>query len=342
MAEAAEAFMQRYAVPGLSVAVGHSGRLVYQDAFGWSDRAASEPATPAHLFRIASISKSITSVAAFMLIEEGRLSLSDRVFGRSAVLGTDYGQQPYPAMVEEVTIEHLLTHTCGGWSNQDRDPMFNNKQMNHAQLIDWTLRNRPLENPPGRAYAYSNFGYCLLGRVIERITRRPYADYVGDAVLRRCGITDMAIAGNTLAQRRRGEVKYYGQNGEDPYGMNVARMDSHGGWVASPASLVQFAMHVGGFAKPVSIIKPATIAAMTTSSPLNANYARGWRVNRSNNWWHTGSLPGTCTIMVRVHTGFCWAAVANSRDTVAAKSLMPHDLDRLLWTMVRKVKSWRA
>jgi len=220
--------------------------------------------------------------------------------------------------------------------------MLNNKQMNHAQLIDWTLRNRPLENPPGRAYAYSNFGYCLLGRVIERITRRPYADYVGDAELGRCGITDMAIAGNILTQRRRGEVKYYGQNGEDPYGMNVTRMDSHGGWVASPASLVQFAMHVGGFAKPVSIIKPATIATMTTSSGLNANYARGWRVNRANNWWHTGSLPGTCTIMVRVHTGFCWAAVANSRDTVATKSRMPHDLDRLLWTMVRKVKSWRA
>src|SRR5262245_30699656 len=155
MVEAAMAFMQRYAVPGFSVAVGHSGRLIYQDAFGWADREAREAATPAHLFRIASISKSITSVSVFTLIEEGRLSLSDRVFGRGGVLGAEYGQPSYPAMVEEITIEHLLTHTGGGWSNQDHDPMFNNRQMNHAQLIDWTLRNRPLENPPGRVYAYS-------------------------------------------------------------------------------------------------------------------------------------------------------------------------------------------
>src|SRR5262245_9553752 len=75
MADAANAFRQRYAVPGFSVAVGHSGRLIYQDSFGWADREAREPATPAHLFRIASISKSITSVAIFTLIEEGRLSL---------------------------------------------------------------------------------------------------------------------------------------------------------------------------------------------------------------------------------------------------------------------------
>jgi len=138
-------------------------------------------------------------------------------------------------------------------------------------------------------------------------------------------------------------VKYYGQNGEDPYGMNVTRMDSHGGWIASPADVVQFAMHVGGFANPASIIKPETIALMTVPSIANPRYAKGWAVNPVNgSWSHTGSLPGTKTNMVRVKSGFCWAAFANSRDTIISKSFMHRDLDQLLWSMVRRVKAWRA
>src|SRR5262249_37060823 len=149
----------------------------------------------------------------------------------------------------------LLTHTAGGWDNSKNDPMFSHPELNHAQLIERTLRERPLDHVPGEVFAYSNFGYCLLGRVIEKITRRAYDTHVGESILKRCGVTDMAIAGNTLAQRQQGEVKYYGQDG-NPYGMNVTRMDSHGGWIARAADLVQFLMRVDGFGVPPDILKP--------------------------------------------------------------------------------------
>jgi CubicO group peptidase (beta-lactamase class C family) len=339
MASSARAFMQTYVVPGFSVAVGNAGRIIYQDAFGLADRDKNEPLTPMHLFRIASVSKPITSTAIFGLIEQGRLRLGDRIFGTGGVLGTDFGGPPYRPQVEEITIEQLLTHTGGGWSNTHDDPMFMNPGMSHAELIAWVLRNRPLDHPPGQAYAYSNFGYCVLGRVIEKLTRQNYPAFVSDAVLKRCGIVDMAIAGNTLAQRRRGEVAYYGQGRDNPYGMNVTRMDSHGGWIARPADLVQFAMHVDGFAAPPNILKPETISAMTTASSANAGYAKGWAVNKANNWWHNGSLPGTSTIVVRTHGGFCWAAFINTRR---ADSPLDGDLDRLIWSMAGQVKSWHA
>jgi CubicO group peptidase (beta-lactamase class C family) len=291
-----------------------------------------------HLFRIASVSKPITSTAIFGLIEQGRLRLGDRIFGTGGVLGTDFGGPPYRPQVDEITIEHLLTHTGGGWNNTHDDPMFMNPGMNHAQLIQWVLRNRPLDHPPGQSYAYSNFGYCVLGRVIEKVTRQNYLAFVSDAVLKRCGIADMAIAGNTLAQRRRGEVAYYGQGRDNPYDMNVTRMDSHGGWIARPTDLVQFAMHVDGFAAPPNILKPETIRAMTTASDANAGYAKGWAVNKANNWWHNGSLPGTSTIMVRTHGGFCWAAFVNTRR---ADSSLDGDLDKLIWSMAGQVKSWQ-
>jgi hypothetical protein len=76
---------------------------------------------------------------------------------------------------------------------------------------------------------------------------------------------------------------------------------------------------------------------MTTASTANAGYAKGWNVNRYNNWWHGGSLPGTSTIMVRTSGRFCWAALTNTRKS---KSNLAGDLDQLMWQMVGKITVW--
>jgi CubicO group peptidase (beta-lactamase class C family) len=340
MSNLALVFMEKYDVPALSIAVGYAGAIVYQDAFGLADREGREPVTPMHAFRIASVSKTITSAAIFTLIEQSRLQLSDRIFGPGAITGTDYGAQPYSPGVNQITLEHLLTHTAGGWANDTHDPMGSNPTMNHAELIAWTLKNRPLDNPPGQRFAYSNFGYCILGRLIEKITGKPYADYVRDTVLKRCGISEMSIAGNTLAQRQPKEVKYYAQEGNgrwQPYGMNVTRMDSHGGWIARPTDIVQYLMHVDGFTAPPNILQPQTIRAMTKGSTANPYYAKGWFVDYNDDWWHDGSLPGTSAIAERAHSGFCWAALANTR-----RAKIDGDLAALNRNMISQIESWRS
>ncbi|MDR3702744.1 MAG: serine hydrolase [Candidatus Sulfopaludibacter sp.] len=313
-----------FKLPGLSVAMARHGKMVFQQAFGWAGRDAREKLTPQHRFRIASVSKPITSVALFTLIEAGRLRLDDTVFGPRGVLGEAYGNPPYNPHIEDIRIVHLMTHTGGGWTNDDRDPMFRHPEMNHAQLIRWTLANQPLVNPPGEKYAYSNFGYCVLGRVIEKLTGQPYSRYVQEKVLAPCGIRDMQIAGNALADRAPGEVVYY-QPEESPYGMNVRRMDSHGGWIATAADLVNFAGHMD------AILKPGSLREMTTATAANAGYAKGWAVNKVPNWWHTGSLPGTATLMVRTESGFCWAALTNTRSEDLATAM-----DRMMWQLSGK------
>ena len=334
----AAAFMRAHSVPGLSVAVARNGELVYERGLGFADRATGERVMPSHLFRIASVSKPITSVAVFSLIEQGRLNLEQSVFGPGGILRDDFGSPPYPRYVADIRLKHLLTHTGGGWQNDRTDPMFRNPEMNHRQLIAWAIANVPLANPPGQRFAYSNFGYCIVGRVIEKVTGRPYEEHVREAVLRRCGISGMRIAGNTLAERAAHEVAYHDASGETPYNMNVRRMDSHGGWLATSSDLVRFAVHVDGFSASRDILSPDSIREMTTATQANLQYAKGWAVNGANNWWHAGSLPGTTSIMVRTASGFCWAALANSRepqgDTGGA-------LDRMLWEMVRQVKSWK-
>ena len=336
LARLAAAFMETYEVPGLSIAIAIKGKPAYVEAFGVADRDTGEALTPQHRFRIASISKPITSTGIFTLIEAGKLQLEQRVFGPNSIFADDY---PWSADGSEtrITIEHLLTHTTGGWKNDANDPMFLNKKMNHRELISWTLKTMPLAVPPGTSFAYSNFGYCILGRVIEKLTGQTYEQFIKENILKRCGIIDMQIAGNTLTDRAINEVKYYSPSGGDPYGMNVARMDSHGGWIATPSEMTTFFVHIDGFKDTRQLLTDDTLRTMSTPTAANPRYAKGLFVNSANNWWHGGSLPGTETLSVRTNSDFCWSAFTNTRpkfrDMTAA-------LDLLGWHMVRSVADW--
>jgi len=340
-------FKRSFSVPALSVAIARNGEFVYDRAFGIADRDKAVQTEQSSLFRIADVTMPITSVTIFSLVEKGKLSLNDKVFGPSGVLGTKYAKPPYKQYVTDISVDHLLTHTCGGWPNDATDPMFQHESWDHQKLISWTLENLPLSYPPGQHWAFSNFGYCVLGRVIAQVTGQPYEAYVASNILAPCGIDDMKIGQNKEGQRFPNEVVYYGQYSEDPYKINITRMDSQGGWIATPSDLVRFLNHLGGFPDNPSLLKPETIRIMMTPSPAfpqnsPAKYARGWnfRPYGGGNWWHSGSLPGSTTIMVRTSSGTCWAALANTRTE-------PHEqmdaaLDQLVWNMVRLVPEWGA
>ncbi len=335
----ATSFMAAHGVPGLSVAVAHQGEMLYERGFGFADRQSGAKVTPSSLFRIASVSKPITAVAIFDLVEQKKVGLEDVVFGSGGVLHSEYAHRPLKKWVDEIRLWHLLTHTSGGWTNDASDPMFQKPKMDQRELIAWAIDAEPLRYPPGQHFAYSNFGYYIAGRIIEKLTGRPYADHVRERILSRCGVTDMRIGGNTEAERVPEEVVYYGQRRQNPYDMNVRRMDSHGGWIATAADLVRFVSHVDGFSDERDILKAEAIREMTSASTANPHYAKGWSVNESHNWWHTGSLPGTTSIMVRTGSGFCWAGLANSQE---AGTNTGEALDRMMWELVRQVPRWKA
>ena len=274
------------------------------------------------------------------------LNLNDTVFGPSGILGIKYGKPPYKPFITDITVDHLLTHTAGGWPNDSTDPMMLNLSWNQTRLITQTIAKVPLTNPPGTHWAYSNFGYCVLGRVIEQITGEPYDSYVGNNVLGPSGISTMKIARNKESDSAQDEVVYYGQYDEDPYKLNITRMDSDDGWIASSTELVQFLNHVAGGPGIPALLKPETIKIMTTPAPAypagDARYARGWMVrnNGAGTWWHSGSLPGTTSIMVRTNTGMCWAALCNTRTEPSDQ--INTALDQMMWNIVHTVPSWNA
>jgi CubicO group peptidase (beta-lactamase class C family) len=220
------------------------------------------------------------------LVEAGKLHLDDTVFGPGAILGTTYGTKPYAANVKQITIRHLASHTSG-WSNDGGDPMFMNKGFNQAQVIGWMLDNRPLKNGPGKAFEYLNFGFCVLGRVIEKVTGIGYEDYVKQAVLSKCGITRMQIGAEAQANKAPHEVTYYGSS---PYNLLTHRMDAHGGWIATPIDLLRMMVRVDGFTSKADILSPVDETSMDTGSTANPSYALGPGPQRRHGR-HDG-LPG--------------------------------------------------
>jgi len=327
-------FQRQFRVPAMSVALSRNGQFVYDHAGGMADPQHSIQAQQNSLFRIADLSKPITAVAIFSLIENGKLNLTDKVFGPGAMLGTKFGNPPYKIYVADITIDHLLTHTAGGWAADDNDPMLHNNGWDQAKLIASTIANVPLTAAPGTQWIYSNFGYCILGRVIEQVTGQPYAAYVQANILGPCGISGMQIAANSEHDRAANEIIYIGQYSEQPYKINIIRMDSTAGWIASSTRLVQFLNHVAGNPNIPALLKPATIQAMTTPASAypagDARYARGWMVsgNGAGSWWHNGSLPGSTALMVRNPDGSCSAAICNTRA-------QPHqEMDTALYDML--------
>jgi N-acyl-D-amino-acid deacylase len=347
--------MQSWGVPGVAIAVTKNGKLVLTRGYGWADQAAQVPVQPTSLFRIASLSKPITAAAVLKLVEEGRLSLDAKFVDILA----DY---PLPADADtrlaQITIRQLLQHV-GGW-NRDLagDPMFSvggiamflgiPPPAGCDSIIRYML-GRPLDFTPGTQYNYSNFGYCVLGRVVEHVTRSAYEDHVRLGVLEPMDVRAMRVGRSLAGGRSPGEVQYYDYPGAPltwsvfpdagsvpwPYGgFFLETMDSHGGWIASAVDLARFITAIDGqrgtaFLSASSLSQIATRPDVPQWSNTSHWYGMGWAVNIYGNWWHTGSLPGAMAEFVRASNGYRWVVLTNTRPANADG--FASAIDAMMW-----------
>ncbi|RYY38070.1 MAG: class A beta-lactamase-related serine hydrolase [Sphingobacteriaceae bacterium] len=313
-----EKFLTDNNFPGMSLAVSKNGKLVYQKGYGLADIESGEKVSTDSRFRTASVSKLFTSVAIMTLIQDGKLEMDQKVFGADGVLGTSYGMQPYKNYVTDVTISDLLHHTIGGWG-QTNDPAFFEEGMDADAAINWTLDNIALTSAPGTSFAYSNFGYMLLSKIISKASGKAYEVYVKEAILNKVGATQTSIASTSLAGRKDKEVKYYGQDGDTDYVydyINFSRADAAMGWLSTPKELLLFCNAVDGSSTRPDILNGTTLNTMTTITPASVgfgfHFGSGWVVE-GDEWFWWGSLPGSFAILYRNANGICIAATANGR-----------------------------
>jgi CubicO group peptidase (beta-lactamase class C family) len=315
--------MTLYSIPAVSIAIVKDEKLVYVKSYGYANKEASIAATPNNLFRIASVSKTITAIAILKLVQDGFITLDQTVFGASGVLGNDYGVPPTGSGKDQITIRQLLEHKSG-WTDTPDDPMFSNLTYTKSQLITSILMNRALTTNPGTTYYYLNFGYFVLGRVIEKIAGVSYDSYVKTSILQPCGISEMKISGNTLAEKYPNEVTYY-QSNVSPYGMNVTRADASGGWIASPTDLARLI---------VKIDRNTYRSDLILKSLLNQFYFGYLK------WAQNGSLPGTSAVLCRLNSTYSFSILANTRIVNGDDNLVNIELNSAVTEQINAMTSW--
>jgi CubicO group peptidase (beta-lactamase class C family) len=320
--------MRTNGIPGVTLAVSRHGRLVLAKGYGLADQEAGEWAGPDHRFRVASVSKPVCAVSVLHTLENfpGR-SLNSRLFGAVGIFGADYGTPPYSTREQGIALRNVLNHTAG-WYHDGKlwwhnEPAWGSE---HKPVIDYQLDSVP-QNAPGESGRYSNLGFVIAARVVEKMTGRTFEDYTVNEVLASCGVsgaTRMAVGERTRAQQQFMEAAYYPSASfdDDPYLIDPRRMDGSTAWIARPTDLLLLARRIDGNATHTDILSADSIADMKTpGSPSvsegydHQRYGLGWGTDNINNpsyWGHNGGMAGTVAdFIVRVDgTSFAWMANA--------------------------------
>lgn len=322
------AYVQSEEIDGAAVAIARQGRLVFASAYGFADLAHRMPLEPDHVFRVASVSKPITAIAVLKAVDEGLLSLDDRVFDHLADL-LPAGGPTDPRVLETTVAQHL--HHTPGWDQvgYPADPLHRMKEIAAAMgvpsppssetLARW-IAGQGLADDPGTTFRYTNIGYVLLARALERVTGMPYEEYVRTRVLAPVGITRARLGRNRREDRFPDEVEYRsypddiwvsiyeGEQGpvaEPAYGaLHIEGLDGSSGWVLSAVDLARLGAAVDGEPTVPDILSPEMRAFMVSPSPIGSAYGAGFFLASADEAAaagyprlavadHGGGMPGT-------------------------------------------------
>lgn len=361
--------MQRWSIPGASMAIADNGRLVFARGFGLADREAGIQVQPASIFRLASISKPFTGMAILKLVQDGRLSLDAKFVDVIPNVTPPPNVTPDPRL-RDITIRQLLQHT-GGWDKEIAEDHVlqytlaaralgvERTRLTPTDLARYAIGQR-LDFNPGTRYSYSQTGYTILGRVIERLTGKSYEDAVRDLVLAPAGVTAPKIGRSLPSQREPDEVKYYDYPNAPlvatpvvpgiagpaprPYANRWMELnEAFGGWIGTAPDLLKWITALEGRRQP-QILNATSLSALIQRpavTPSGEYVGLTWRitpVTGGQNWWHSGGASGTRNLLTRRQNNRNWVVLMNSRPENEDQIIT--DLFQAMANAEQQVRTW--
>jgi CubicO group peptidase (beta-lactamase class C family) len=292
---AISSLMSRQNIPAVSVAVVQDNQTRFQQGYGMADLENFVPAKALTVYRIASVSKSLTAVAAMQLAEKGKLDLDAPV---------QKYVPSFPAKTFPITTRQLLAHLSG---IRNYKPGEGERTNRYSTLTDALsiFKDDPLDFEPGTRFGYTTFGYTLLGAVIEGASGMPFADYLRENIFKPAGMqhTQVDDLFAIIPNRARGySPRVFGQfdgNYRNPVLMDSSYKIPAGGLVSTAEDLARFAIAVQNGV----LIKPETFSEMSKSQKTrdgrDTGYGYGWYVGVVGGFsgdpdsvWHGGVQPG--------------------------------------------------
>ena len=344
-----EQFVAKWGLTGASIAIAKNGKLVYTRGFGYANKEDKQLMQPYNSMRVASVSKLITATAIMKLVEDGKLTLDDKVFGPNGILNDTIFLKYKDKRVEDITVYNLLNHSAG-WTSRWGDHMFIKEviakeldkelpiSLNH--IVVFAL-SKKLHFAPGDPSSYSNLGYGILQLVIERVTEESYEEYVKDNIFEPLNIHDAYLSQNWDSLRYNNEARYYevpeaelimAYDGsadkvlKSRGGNDVKTLGAAGGWIISSINLTKFILAIDGDDSFPDIISKKSVATMAVADkkfqPL------GWRWVMNGKLWRSGSLAGTSSLAVSRSDGYTYVFISNCSPWKGAR--FPYIIDRFM------------
>ena len=291
-----------------AVLVAHNGKVIFSVAHGPADREKRIPNTLKTLFRMGSMNKMFTATSVLQLVQAGKLKLNDPV-------GMYLADYPNREVAAKVTIHHLLTHTGG--TGDIFGPEFSAHRLELRTLNDYVklYGTRGLRFEPGAKFEYSNYGFLLLGVMIERVSGQSYYDYVQDHVFKPAGMTSSGSEPEDQAVPDRSKG-YMRQNGTWALNTDTLpyRGTSAGGGYTTVGDLLRFASALTGHH-----LLNAHYTDLLTTGKVDAGgggkYAYGFvdRVSGGiRSFGHSGGAPGmNGDLQIFPQSGYVVTALTN-------------------------------
>lgn len=305
----AEAFKEKQHIPGLQLAVMKDDSLVYSNAFGYSDKINKVEANPTTQFRIASVSKTLTSAGLMKLVSQGKIDLNKTV--RHYV--PSFPQKEHP-----ITVRQLLSHLGGirdYYGKSLEDEIFVQEHYNNSTEAISIFSEDALVVEPGTQFVYSSFGYTLLGAVIESASNQSYLEYMNKDIWKPLNMdfTYGDISDSTMAHKS----KFYFFAGEEATSYDLSYSYPGGGLVSTSEDLVNFGSALLEDKLLNDAVREQVFETQHTSNGLPTGYGLGWYIggdfNENKVWYHAGELPSSGSmILVYPEHKLVIALLANS------------------------------
>jgi len=180
-----------------SVLVADQGQVIYQEAFGLANREWNIPNTTDTKFRLASVSKQFCTMVVMQLVEEGKVKLDDKITDHLAYYRKDTG--------DKITIHHLMAHQSGikdFTANFEFRGRISRLPADKDEFIKEHCSGE-LQHEPGTIYSYCNAGYCILGRIIEKVTRKTFERNVQERIFEPVGMKNSGYDRNRYVLEKR-------------------------------------------------------------------------------------------------------------------------------------------
>lgn len=353
--------LERWNLPGASIAVCRGGKILFARGYGFADIDNETPIVPEKsLFRIASISKSITAAAVLKLVEENKLKLDDKAL--PLVLPAPGASARTDRRLPNISVRDLLQMSAGWDKERSGDPILQPYIFKAARRMhkpgpadfDTTMQfvlGRRLDFTPGTRFSYSNFEYGLLGKLVEKTSGEDYETYVRQTFFEPAGV--QLYKGHTREEDRLpNEVCYYAplepserallpgirKNVAAPYSRAYIETDLPIlGWVATAPEL---ALLVDRLTTDDTFLRPETRQLMTERPSISCwknrhkYFALGWEVTKDAHGrvslYKDGTLPGTRAFVEHTANDMTWVALFNGRPPQKMPDKFAHQVREMM------------